>query len=92
VVVVLLVMVMHILQIYVTEVCMEGRIEKPMQDRTYEEREEWIGKWIRLKKEEMDRQGGFDGLICRAVDRRSKDARKKREIQEIIEHLPGDDC
>jgi hypothetical protein len=80
VVVVLLVMVMHILQIYVTEVCMEGRIEKLMKDRKYEEREE------------MDRQGGFDGLICCAVNRQSEDARKKREIQEIIEQLPGDDC
>jgi len=38
-----------------------------------------------------DRQGGFDGLICRAVNRQSEHVHKKREIEEIIEHLPGDD-
>ena len=37
-----------------------------------------------------DRQGGFDGLICRAVGRHSEDARKQREVEEIIERLPGD--
>lgn len=68
---------------------MEGRIGKVVKDRTYEEREGRIGKWIRLRKEAMDGQGGFDGFICRAVDRQPEDARKQREIEETIEHLPG---
>jgi hypothetical protein len=39
-----------------------------------------------VEEGDMDRGGGFELIIWRAVDRRSEDARK-REIQEDIEIL-----
>jgi hypothetical protein len=83
-----IVLEMHFLQTYLMEIGMERRIARLVKDRTYEEREEWIRKWRVLRKADMVREGVFDGVIWRAVDHRSENARKEREIEEVIVRLP----